>query len=635
DPLRLDGYQYTIEMWVKPTNLSEPLMDDMVLISKGGESNEDDDGDEWEEGEGSWWVIIENPGTDSDDENAFRFRRARGSVGMDDDTAVEDEWSHIAVVYNQQHPDPERQHSVFYNGNLDDSEDAGWLNSADDNSPVSIGFGLEDDANFAEASNFFQGLIDEIRILDIALEPIEFLLTPGPEWASRPNPYSGQVGIDPNDPNVVLSWRPGSEAVSHKVYLSTDFDDVNSLTPSQDAYLGEFEVNEVNNLDLQFGRTYYWRVDEVNDNAWAPTGSPWVGVIWKFTTRYVILDENLILWHRFDQDDGDIAIDYSGYEHHGQVELGDIPLPNWEPTGGRFNGCLKFDNDTGIEVPKTLFGGDNGISDKITVSVWLNGLSTQDADNDMAVFDAGDASKITALVPSDEPDYDVSWRAGNDSNDLLIWDTDRTIIKAWQGTWHHLVFIKDEAEGKMYIYFDGEQKWWKEDTTTSLTNLQGKAFRIGAYTGNNADYEGRMDDFRVYNIHLTDEEILELFRGGDLNNAWAPSPYDGQPDAPWDANLVWKPGDDANKHNVFFGTSEQEVTDMIVPVAVKDLGDEDYEPGPLVLDKYYYWRIDIGGLMRSIISVTPAHGRAPSGALRWQIMLQWTTSSPTTKPPTR
>ncbi|MHC4659521.1 MAG: LamG domain-containing protein, partial [Planctomycetota bacterium] len=586
DPLRLDGYQYTIEMWVKPTNLSEPLMDDMVLISKGGESDEDDDGDEWQDG--SWWVVIENPGTDDDDDNEFRFKRRGESTGMDEDSAVENEWCHIAVVYNQQHPDPSRQHSVFYNGNLDDSEDAGSLNRADNNSPVSIGFGLDDDANFADASNFFQGLIDEIRILDIALDPDEFLLIPGPEWASRPNPYNGQISIDPNDPNVVLSWTPGIYAQRHKVYFSTDFDDVNTGIAA--ALLGEYEVNEVNDVNLMFGQTYYWRVDEVND-----TCSPylWKGVIWKFTTSYMILDENLILWHRFDQEEGDLVIDYSGYGHHGDGD--NVSDEHWEPTGGRFDGCLKFDNDIGIGVPETLFEGDNSISDKITVSVWLNGLSTQSADNDMAVFDVGDEDatyKITALVPSETPDFDVSWRAGNDSNDLLIWDTDRTIIKAWQGTWHHFVFIKDEAEGKMYIYFDGELIWWKEDTIISMTQLQGKEFRIGAWTDHGSDYEGRMDDFRVYNTHLSDEDILKLFRGGDLNVAWNPSPYDGQPDAPYDANLVWKPGDDANKHNVFFGTSEQEVANMTEPCAVKDLGDEDYEPGPLVLDKYYYWRID-------------------------------------------
>ncbi|MHC4499743.1 MAG: LamG domain-containing protein, partial [Planctomycetota bacterium] len=562
DMLRLSGDTYTIEMWFKPDLLDDD-MDDIWLIGK----NDD-----------TWRLQINDPG----DDDELRQTHSGNDESVDD-TVEEDEWHHVASVYDRFDPSENRM-QLYLNGQLINTHDEEDLNAADDNEPVGIGFEMPADGNFADAGGFFDGQIDELRIYDIALDVGDFLLTPGPEWASNPRPYNGQVSVDPNDPNVVLSWKPGSKAATHKVYFSTDFDDVN--TGSLDAYLGEFEVNEVNTLDFEFGRTYYWRVDEVN-------GTTWEGVIWRFTTKYLIVDPALILWYRFDQDAGTAVIDYSGYEHHG--EGGPMPAENWEPAGGKFEGCLKFDDDTSIEVPETLFEGDDGISSTVSVSVWLKGLTNQAVDRDMTVFDVGGEDspyKMTALVPSEKPDFDVSWRAGNDSNDLLLWDTDSTITRAWRDTWHHLVFIKDQAEGKMYIYFDGQLKWWKEDTINSMNYLRRAEFRIGAYTDNQADYEGRMDDFRGYNTHLSDVNILKLFRGGDLNVAWDPSPYNGQPDATWDANLGWKPGDDANEHNVFFGTSAEQVANMTEPCAVKDLGDEDYEPGPLVLDKYYYWRID-------------------------------------------
>ncbi|MHC4658294.1 MAG: LamG domain-containing protein [Planctomycetota bacterium] len=564
DGLRLAVPAYTIELWVCPNSL--PDDDDYTLVEKDDECSLEFDEDD---------VLDYYHGGDDSDE------RVRSPAGFFN----EDEWYHIAAVYNQAATDKEQR--LYINGVLMATLARGTEeNDEDGNEPFGIGVrargGPNDDGEYFE--DFFDGKIDEIRIHDIALPPGQFLLVPGPEWASNPNPYNGQTSIDANDPNVKLSWTPGSEAATHKVYFSTDFDDVNKGLMA--AYLGEFalEVNEINAPDLEFGRAYFWRVDEVN-------GTTWEGVVWKFSTRYLIVDPNLILWHKFDQADGLTVIDYSGYEHHGQG--GPLPAENWETTGGRFDGCLKFDDDTGIDVPITMFEGRDGISNKISVSVWVKGLRTQTVDNDMVVFDVGfeDAPfKMTALVPSDTPDYDVSWRAGNDTNDLLIWDTDYTIVKAWRETWHHLVFIKDEAEDKMYIYFDGQQMYWKEDTIDKLSAFKRNPFRIGAYTDNAADYEGRMDDFRVYKIHLSDEDILKLYRGGDLYSAWDPSPYDGQPDALRDANLAWKPGDDANQHKVFFGTDWEDVNAMTDPCSVQDACE--YEPGPLALDKYYYWRID-------------------------------------------
>jgi hypothetical protein len=101
-----------------------------------------------------------------------------------------------------------------------------------------------------------------------------------------------------------------------------------------------------------------------------------------------------------------------------------------------------------------------------------------------------------------------------------------------------------------------------------------------------------MDDFRIYDRALTDSEIAALFRGGDLDVAWGPDPYDGQPDANPDANLTWFPGDHAADHNVFFGTTRSEVENMVDPCATLGLGTELYDPGPLELNTYYFWRID-------------------------------------------
>jgi len=85
---------------------------------------------------------------------------------------------------------------------------------------------------------------------------------------------------------VNLTWVPGQWAVSHDVYIGTDFDDVNEGAE------GMFVGNTANDFivvgfpgfpypdGLVPGTTYYWRIDEVND---AEPNSPWKGEIWSFS----------------------------------------------------------------------------------------------------------------------------------------------------------------------------------------------------------------------------------------------------------------------------------------------------------------------------------------------------------------
>ncbi|MHC4497614.1 MAG: LamG domain-containing protein [Planctomycetota bacterium] len=587
DPLRLDGYQYTIEMWLKPTNLSERKMDDQVLITKGGDSDSDDDGDEWAPGE--WGVFIKDPGSDSEeDENSFFWAHPYGGLNMGAGGAINDEWSHIAAVYNKEHPNPERQFSTYYNGVLAGYKECSGFNSAEANSPVSIGFGLDNDANFVERNNYFFGMIDELRIYDIALKPYQLLLTPGPEWASNPRPVYGQVGVEPNDPNLALIWNPGTKAVSHKVYLSTDFEDVNTGDPK--AYWNTYDTNEANDVNafIGLGRTYYWRVDEVNGPC------TWPGVIWKFSTEFPILNATLICWYPFEEDSGKFVTDHSGYGNHSELDTS-VARPDWETTGGHFGGCLGFDDDTSFEVPLDVL---DRVTTGITISVWLYGLADDWDEGSNVVMQAGAGAMLLEVqVPDDDDHRDVYWRAGDDVNDAVTWEVDTSGL---HNGWHHFAFVKDESADKMYIYLDGGQVWWKPgDTDSSLSLITNREFRIGAEIDedeDDGDYIGKMDDFRVYDYAKPEGEIEELYRGGDLAIAWGPAPYDGQTDARRDVNVAWNAGDYADSHDVYFGTDYNSVRDANIsePCDVfrgNQAGTvNDIEI--LELDTQYFWRID-------------------------------------------
>jgi hypothetical protein len=134
----------------------------------------------------------------------------------------------------------------------------------------------------------FMGKIDDVRVYDEALSVDDILLAmegSGEKYpyALNPNPANGAL-LEATWAN--LTWRAGDSAVSHDVYLSDNFDDVN------DGAAASFQGNQAGtNLVVGFpefplpgglipGTTYYWRIDEVND---ADPNSPWRGGVWSFT----------------------------------------------------------------------------------------------------------------------------------------------------------------------------------------------------------------------------------------------------------------------------------------------------------------------------------------------------------------
>ncbi len=101
--------------------------------------------------------------------------------------------------------------------------------------------------------------------------------------ATGPQPESGSTDVLRD---VVLSWSAGDSAVTHDVYLGASFDDVNAASRSNPlgVLLSQGQTGTSFDLPttLDFGRTYYWRIDEVNG---APDYTIFKGDIWSFTAE--------------------------------------------------------------------------------------------------------------------------------------------------------------------------------------------------------------------------------------------------------------------------------------------------------------------------------------------------------------
>ena len=111
--------------------------------------------------------------------------------------------------------------------------------------------------------------------------------------AAEPSPESGAVDV-PQD--VVLSWEAGELAGTHNVFFGATFTDVNDATTANPLGTEVSSGQSGTTFDpaglLEFGQTYYWRVDEVNAT---PDKAVFKGNVWSFTVEpYVYPVENII-----------------------------------------------------------------------------------------------------------------------------------------------------------------------------------------------------------------------------------------------------------------------------------------------------------------------------------------------------
>ncbi len=99
-----------------------------------------------------------------------------------------------------------------------------------------------------------------------------------PVQARVPQPATGATGVSIG---TTLTWKPGREAGSHKVFLGTDPNAVTKGTAAAKDVTDRSFTPDVLSLET----TYYWRVDEVNTVTYP-------GDVWSFTTEtFKVVDD--------------------------------------------------------------------------------------------------------------------------------------------------------------------------------------------------------------------------------------------------------------------------------------------------------------------------------------------------------
>jgi regulation of enolase protein 1 (concanavalin A-like superfamily) len=108
------------------------------------------------------------------------------------------------------------------------------------------------------------------------LSEVKFSAVPVRAFGPQPALAATGVSVDAG-----LNWRPGREATSHKVSFGTDEAAVAGGTAAPQTVTG----HTYSPSSLNFGTTYYWKVDEVGADTYP-------GDVWNFTTQeYAVVED--------------------------------------------------------------------------------------------------------------------------------------------------------------------------------------------------------------------------------------------------------------------------------------------------------------------------------------------------------
>jgi len=178
--------------------------------------------------------------------------------------------------------------------------------------------------------------------------------------------------------DVTLGWRPGREAAEHNVSIDPDEQTVIDGTALA------VTVSEASHgpLSLNLGRTYFWRVDEVNE---AEVPAIWQGDVWSFSTvEYRVVEDFESYTDDFEAGEAIWQTWIDGLEdaQNGGSQVGYAEAPFAEVTtvhGGRQSMPLSYDNTTFTysEAQRTWETGQNWAANGAdTLTLYFSGVPT-------------------------------------------------------------------------------------------------------------------------------------------------------------------------------------------------------------------------------------------------------------------
>ncbi len=533
------------------------------------------------------------------DNGTFRWLlRAKGSVQIFNLNGVGthgwDEWLHYAGTYNS----ATGKGVLYINGEVCATNNGTpGLLIADWGTGARVGYNIDN-------ARPFTGVMDELYLFTRALSQAEIndllaLEALPSEKASHPKPGNG-TELDAT--STVLEWLPGALATSNNVYFGTSFADVNNGTG--DTFKGARAGAQFAATDLVWGTTYYWRIDGVNPDK---PGSPWKGDVWSFLLRPATA------WNPTPSDGAkwiDLNADLNWSTGRGAVMhyvyFGDNPDTATNATGAPPQTKTTFDPGA-LALEKTYYWRVDEFDGTTTRKGNVWSFTTLRAGSGLKGQYYKDMELKTLVLTRTDPGINFNWGAGSpdpkvpDENFSVRWTGELEV--PFTSTWTFTANCDDCVRLWVndQLLFD---KWGQQSGVEWIGSLD---LAAGQKYGIVMEYYENTGDARAilyWNSPswLTPYQPKQVIPQGAYSlpvRARSPEPTNGTVDVRQAPTLSWVPGDNAAKHDVYFGTDQAAVAAAGTTTADIYRGRQaldaiTYTPKeiPLEWGKTYYWRVD-------------------------------------------
>ena len=133
----------------------------------------------------------------------------------------------------------------------------------------------------------------------------------------------------------------------------------------------------------------------------------------------------------------------------------------------------------------------------------------------------------------------VFWQAETDGGGGVIWnirsgngqnsEIQTNNIFSGNNSWRHLVFLRDTQTQELRAYVDGELSINPGGTAGSEADVNSLAgggdFGVGAESNGSNPFPGEIDDLRLYDAALSDEDVLAIYNQG-MGDLTEPLPFE-------------------------------------------------------------------------------------------------------------
>jgi len=481
---------FSVEFWMKADSAHSCSLSNEVIVGRHDSLNS----------QLHWWVGI---GCSAGGKAEFVLRDRNGSatgIVVGTTSLTDASWYHIMAVRDASmnrnriyvNGTEEANQSVDYSAGFDSPTAAlsiGWL-------ALSHGYHLT-------------GIVDEVAIYDRALSAQEIRQHYDEGRAGRWYCQAGTFA-------PIIVSTPLTEVTAGQLY-SYEVEAVGNPVPTYTLVGGPngMTIDPVSGLiswTPAFAQAGNHNVEVEASNSEGTGTQSFTIVVLEGT----ICPAGMLAYWKLDETDSTTCYDF--YDGHDGTCGGQCPTPTTGHIGGgqRFNG-----SNTAINVPAND-EFDWGRDDSFSIEFWLQTDS------------ASTCAQNEVVVGRDDSSTSLHWWVGCENGGnaaFYLTDTGGTIAGAagttdlTDGSWHHVVAVRDAGAGEVRIYVDGVEEGAQSATynagfgsLTAALNIGWLNLSLGYY------FDGVVDEVALYDVALPGGEIQRHYNEGEASPGYCINP---------------------------------------------------------------------------------------------------------------